>query len=234
MLRTLLESQAMSSRRGWGTAVSISVHTAAIALAIAATARATAAPTSSLKRSADIIYVAPPPNVTRTRTLSSRHAGTNVLPVFALEHVAPPPVFPTTTAPLSIEFPRPTAEPFGGALRIGLAGPRPGGDSLARAGGAYSSDLVEKVVAPRPGNPAPAYPASLRSAQVEGSVLARFVVDTTGRVEAASINFPEATHALFADAVRQSLLRSRYLPAVLGEHAVRQLVEQRFAFTLTR
>jgi protein TonB len=90
------------------------------------------------------------------------------------------------------------------------------------------------VVAPRPGNPAPAYPASLRSAQVEGSVLARFIVDTTGRVEAASINFPEATHALFADAVRQSLLRSRYLPAVLGEHAVRQLVEQRFAFTLTR
>ena len=60
MLRTLLESQAMSSRRGWGTAVSISVHTAAIALAIAATARATAAPTSSLKRSADVIYVAPP------------------------------------------------------------------------------------------------------------------------------------------------------------------------------
>jgi protein TonB len=157
-----------------------------------------------------------------------------LLPVFALEHVVPLPVFPTTTASLSIDLSRPSAEPFGDVVRLGLAGPRPGRDSLPRTGRTYTSDLVEKVVTPRAGNPAPAYPASLRSAQVEGSVLARFVVDTTGRVEVASINFPEATHALFADAVRQSLLRSRYLPAVLDDHAVRQLVEQRFAFTLTR
>lgn len=234
MLRTLLESQASSSRRGWGTAVSISVHTAAIALAIAATARATAAPTSSQTRTADVIYVAPPPNVARTQAPAPRHTGTSLLPVFALEHVVPLPVFPTTTASLSIDLSRPSAEPFGDVVRLGLAGPRPGRDSLPRTGRTYTSDLVEKVVTPRPGNPAPAYPSSLRSAQVEGSVLARFVVDTTGRVEAASINFPEATHTLFADAVRQSLLRSRYLPAVLDDHAVRQLVEQRFAFTLTR
>ena len=234
MLRTLLESQASSSRQGWGTAVSIGVHTAAIALAIAATARATAAPTSSQTRTTDLIYVAPPPNVTRTQAPAPRHTGTNLLPVFALEHVVPLPVFPTTTVSLPVELSRPSADPFGGVVRIGLAGPLPGRDSLRRAGGAYSADLVEKAVAPRPGNPAPAYPASLRAAQLEGNVLARFVVDTTGRVEAASINFPEATHVLFADAVRQSLLRSRYLPAVLDDHAVRQLVEQRFAFTLTR
>ena len=87
---------------------------------------------------------------------------------------------------------------------------------------------------PRPGNPAPAYPPALRAAQIEGSVLARFVVDTTGRAEPASISFPEATHEQFAEAVRQSLLRSRYLPAIVSERPVRQLVEQRFAFTLTR
>jgi hypothetical protein len=75
---------------------------------------------------------------------------------------------------------------------------------------------------------------ALRAAQIEGSVVARFVVDTTGLAEPESITFPEATHAQFADAVRQSLLHSRYLPAVLGDRHVRQLVEQHFAFTLTR
>jgi hypothetical protein len=74
----------------------------------------------------------------------------------------------------------------------------------------------------------------LRASQIEGNVVARFVVDTTGLAEPESITFPEATHAQFAEAVRQSLLRSRYLPAMIGDHHVRQLVEQHFAFTLTR
>jgi protein TonB len=78
------------------------------------------------------------------------------------------------------------------------------------------------------------YPAALRSAQIEGEVVARFVVDTTGRAEPASISFPAATHPQFADAVRLTLLRSRYFAAMIGGRSVRQLVEQRFAFTLTR
>ena len=114
------------------------------------------------------------------------------------------------------------AAPTGGA---GLASP---------TGGVYTRDLVEKAVLPRPGNPAPAYPMSLRAAQIEGSVVARFVVDSTGRTEPASITFSEATHPLFTESVRQALLRSRYFPALVGERPVRQLVEQRFAFTLTR
>jgi hypothetical protein len=51
---------------------------------------------------------------------------------------------------------------------------------------------------------------------------------------AQSITFSAATHPLFAEAVRQALLRSRHLPATLGDRPVRQLVEQRFAFTLRR
>src|SRR5215469_7853892 len=53
MLRTLLESQAVRSRRAGGTLVSVGVHTTAIALAIAATARATSAPRP--------VVVTPPP-----------------------------------------------------------------------------------------------------------------------------------------------------------------------------
>ena len=98
----------------------------------------------------------------------------------------------------------------------------------------YRVSQVEKAAIPRPGNPAPMYPAALRAAQIEGRVVARFVVDTLGLAEPASITFPEATHAQFADAVRQSLLRSRYLPAMVGDRRVRQLVAQHFSFTLTR
>jgi hypothetical protein len=63
-------------------------------------------------------------------------------------------------------------------------------------------------------------------------VSARFVVDTLGRVEPASIEITETTHTLFADAVRVALLRQRFLPAAAGGHLVRQLVVQPFEFRI--
>jgi protein TonB len=109
-----------------------------------------------------------------------------------------------------------------------------GGGLASPTDGVYTPTLVDKAAAPQPDNPAPVYPASLRSAQIEGTVLAMFVVDTLGRAEPATIRLTETTHPQFAEAVRQSLLRSRYLPAMVRGRPVRQLVEQRFAFTLTR
>ncbi len=47
----------------------------------------------------------------------------------------------------------------------------------------YFEFQVEKQVSPYPGNTAPRYPDMLRSANVEGEVLAQFVVDTTGRAD---------------------------------------------------
>jgi len=119
----------------------------------------------------------------------------------------------------------------GGSLVSSVQGD---GGLASPTNGVYTIRLVDKAAAPRPGNPAPAYPAALRAAQIEASVIAQFVVDSSGRAEPASIAFTGVTHAQFAEAVRQSLLRSRYLPAVVNGRPVRQLVEQRFAFTLTR
>jgi TonB family protein len=106
--------------------------------------------------------------------------------------------------------------------------------SAAPAGGAYTADLVERTVWPRTGNPLPTYPRPLLDAQVEASFMVRFVVDSTGRVDTKSIVFPESAHRLFAAAVRTALQRSRYLPAELGGHPVRQLVEQQFSFRLQK
>jgi TonB family protein len=85
-----------------------------------------------------------------------------------------------------------------------------------------------------PDNPAPVYPPALRAAQIEGVVDAQFIIDTLGRAETASIIIRQATQSLFGDAVRQALLRSRYEPAMVGNRRVRQLVEQRFTFSLIR
>jgi protein TonB len=232
MLRTLLESKATPTRRGRGTLISVAVHTGVIALAIAGTARAVAPPPADPPRRDTIAYVIPArPNESRSPTQPTSMVEGHVLP--ALQRVLVPVVSVPDHLP-AIDLTRPpTGEVFG--PRINLAGPPGGGPELSRPGdGVYTRDVVEKAVVAQPGNPAPVYPAALRSAQIEGEVVARFVVDTTGRAEPASISFPAATHPQFADAVRLTLLRSRYFAAMIGGRSVRQLVEQRFAFTLTR
>jgi protein TonB len=98
----------------------------------------------------------------------------------------------------------------------------------------YFEFQVEKQVAPAPGNTPPRYPDMLRSANVEGEVLAQFVVDTTGRVERNSIKILKQTHDLFVNSVMQHLNNARYYPAEIGGRKVKQLVQQPFNFALTR
>jgi protein TonB len=234
MLRTLLESQAARTRRSGGAFVSIAVHTSLIALAVAATARATSAPRAIKPDPVHVIYpMAPTIREVSHKASPWRSSGSNVVP--PVRPLLVPPVVVPRTLP-SIDLTRPqTDESLFDGTHVSLAtGVQGSGRVTSPTDGVYTPNLVEKAAAPRPGNPAPAYPSALRSAQIEGSVVARFVVDTTGRAEPESIGFPEATHAQFAAAVRQALLRSRYLPAVISGRPVRQLVEQRFAFTLTR
>lgn len=90
------------------------------------------------------------------------------------------------------------------------------------------------------------YPYRERLAEVEGTVIVKFVVDTTGR---ASMNTfedswptgrPKPTGALaeyyrsFLNSVRWSLSAARFEPARLGGCVVPQLVQQEFSFSLTR
>jgi protein TonB len=78
------------------------------------------------------------------------------------------------------------------------------------------------------------YPDLLRSAAVEGEVLAQFVVDTTGKVDMSTFKVLKSSHDLFTTAVRQALQRARYYPAEIGGRKVKQLVQQPFNFTLTK
>ena len=92
--------------------------------------------------------------------------------------------------------------------------------------------VVDREVVPHATNPSPRYPSDLRAARIEGRVIARFVVDTTGRVIMGSVTVDASTHPAFSDAVIEALGRSRFTPAELRGRKVQQLVAQPFVFVL--
>lgn len=236
MLRTLLESQATTRRPGGSTMLSVAVHVGAIALAIVATANATTPLGQPEHLDGPIVVWTPPSPLARGAERSSRDREYRDVVVPDHRVIVPDIWVPDQHPAIDVDRPSTNNGDFD-ASREGLtSGNGFGGPAslVSPMDGVYTPALVDKAAAPLPDNPVPVYPASLRSAQIEGMVLATFVVDTTGRAEPATIQFREATHPQFAEAVRQSLLRSRYLPAVVRGRPVRQLVEQRFAFALTR
>ncbi|HEX3868066.1 MAG TPA: TonB family protein, partial [Gemmatimonadaceae bacterium] len=79
---------------------------------------------------------------------------------------------------------------------------------------------------------APRYPDVLRSAHVQGEVLAQFVVDTTGRAEMSTFKVLRSSHDLFTAAVLDGLPAMRFMPARVGGRAVRQIVQMPFQFRL--
>ena len=108
-----------------------------------------------------------------------------------------------------------------------------GGLGSGSSGRAYSEDQVERAVQVTRAPP-PRYPDALKSVGVEGVVAMRFIVGVDGKVEPGSISVIDSPNRLFSDAVRASLLNSRYRPAEAGGHPVRQLVEQSFTFRIEK
>ncbi|HXT17400.1 MAG TPA: energy transducer TonB [Gemmatimonadaceae bacterium] len=91
---------------------------------------------------------------------------------------------------------------------------------------------VDTAVARSQSSAAPAYPLELLSKHIEGAVIARYVVDTTGFADVKSFEVMEASNPGFVDAVREALPYMRFSPAKIGTQKVRQLVEQRFGFRI--
>jgi periplasmic protein TonB len=93
---------------------------------------------------------------------------------------------------------------------------------------------VEKQVQQIPGSGNLRYPDMLRSANVEGEVLAQFVVDTSGKYEAGTFKVLKSSHDLFTAAVKNALPTMRFYPAEVGGRKVKQLVQQPFTFSLQK
>ena len=160
--------------------------------------------------------------------------------------MAPPPPkgFQVLTAPVKVPDVLPDidlskkvtdeADFSGKGVAGGVAKGVVGGTAPVNTDQPFFEFQVEKQVAQIPCNTCLSYPDMLRSSNVEGEVLAQFVVDTTGRYENGSFKVLKSSHDLFTAAVRNALPKMRFYPAEVGGRKVKQLVQQPFTFSLQK
>ena len=237
MLNNLIESKASRQKRFGGTVVSMTMHTITIGALIVVTANAGI--TNEKSKPTDISYV----EVKKTELPPPKQEA----PPPDKVHVAPTPKgFKVLIAPIEIpidippiDLTRPitderdhTGKGTPGGTADGVAGaPKP---LIIDPGHNYTLNEVEKPVITAPGSPGPIYPDMLRSAGIEGVVLAEFVVDTTGKAEVVTFKALKTDNELFSLAVRNALQRMRFLPAEVGGRKVKQLVQQPFHFRINK
>ena len=227
MLETLLESKSRSERSVAGTIVSVTAHTALIAAALYATAQARAKPAGTPQVVRPVYFPMPEsPSTRATRATTPRPFDRNTLTFVA-------PRIDVNISPVDITAVITRPGDFG-TSPIGAAGATTGEGTNVGANGPFLAEQVEKQAEVAPGNTPPRYPEVLRSAGVEGKVVAVFIVDERGRAEEETIRLVSSDNRLFQDAVRAALSRMRFVPAELRGRKVRQLVQIPFVFWLAR
>ncbi len=226
MLERLLESRFKPERSVGGTIASVTGHTALVAAALYATAQTHV----RARPNADAVHVfftpaqpvatANPGPTTPSKPLDGRR------PILVNVKIPDISIVPIAADPIVArpgDFARVPMDAAGG---VGTPSPSPGAT--------FRADQVEKQVAVLPGGSPPLYPEALRMAGVEGQVVAVFVVDDQGRVEAGSISFLRSDNEQFEREVRATLRNMRFAPAEVGGRKVRQLVQMPFVFKLSR
>lgn len=148
-----------------------------------------------------------------------------------------PAVVPTRLPDITLTTPTREEDFSGRGTEGGVAD---GVGSLPRAvahmasGEPYDAELVDRRPYMLDAKFLPVYPEDLRAQGPDGLVLVRFVLDTTGRIEAGTIRVVSTTHQLFTQAVLDILGDLRYSPAYMAHRKVRARVEQRFEFHLAK
>ena len=236
MFGTLLESRARRRRRPGGAAVSIAVHMVIIGAITAGTVHGTAV---SKEKPALVLlrFENPPPPAPPPRPIDHTIRDVVLGPVNAA-----PIQIHRIDAPLTIlDHLPPIDSSFGRGLDSIVIGQRQlesgtgarhrrrcGAERVERMGRGRSADSNPRVGESRD------IPESLRQAAIDGRVLVRFAVDTSGRIDMSSVTVLASTHDLFTRAVRDALPVFRFKPAELGGHRVRALAEMPFEFQITK
>ena len=100
-----------------------------------------------------------------------------------------------------------------------------GGGNFQRVSG--NQVLLETRVTQRPelvSSPPLLYPPAMRQARVEGRVIIRAIIDTTGRIEPASVKIVQTPNPGFDQAVHFYVLHAIFRPARVHGRAVRVIV----------
>ena len=231
------KSPAVATRKRGGAVASTLIHGM---LVLSVFTIASASPVPHRHSDAPIhtnLLVTPTPPAVNRQTKSS--PSTSSAPSTAsVDHAPPLPNF-------SIDIPTtlPSIDATASEAPTTFGRPHSGGNNAIGTGDGLGSgdihDVMDRLQVDRPvvalaGMRTPRYPESLRAAGVEDTVLATFVVDTLGRIESASVDITQASHAQFATAVREVLSSAKFRPAELGGHRVRQRVALPFVFSLSR
>ena len=154
-------------------------------------------------------------------------------PQLLLRGIAIPAIAPSALPTIELQGPElPDLVIIGGPHRGANLTGGPGGPGELSAGGVVSENMVDQVPRMIGSAAAPRYPAAMRESGIQGRVVVRFVVDTLGRAELGDVVIVEATHALFADAVKTALERYRFSPGTVEGRKVRTMVQVPFTFSL--
>jgi len=236
MFDNLIESKASKQKRAGGTALSVVVHAVLISAAVIGTLHASQGLEKPKAEKVEFVTVKkdePPPPKEQPKP-----------PPDVVMKAPPPKGFQVLTAPIKIPDVLPdidlskkvtNEEDFSGkGVAGGIAKGVVGGTPQPVSDQPYFEFQVEKQVAATPGNSAPRYPDMLRSANVEGEVLAQFVVDTSGRAEMNTFKVLKSSHDLFTNSVKSALANMKFYPAEVGGRKVKQLVQMPFVFSLNK
>lgn len=238
MFDNLIESKAKKQRRAGGTVVSAVIHGLLITGAVFGTLHAKEELEKPKAEKVEFVQVKkdqPPPPKEEPKPP----------PPDVVMKAPPPKGFQVLTAPIKIPDVLPdidlskkvtneedfSGKGVAGGIAKGVVGgtPQPANENQT-----YFEFQVEKQVQPMPGNAPPHYPDMLRSANVEGEVLAQFVVDTTGRADMSTFKVLKSSHDLFTSAVRSALPNMKFYAAEVGGRKVKQLVQMPFQFNLNK
>jgi protein TonB len=223
MMRLWKQSYARRAPIGGPAAASTIAHAVIITAWVVATLPAASMAVNSI---ANHIFYIPPPDKAPTRAGS----------VETLRYVTladGPAVGP---GPAAYDGKLPTGSlvqsPVGGAPKEvdSAAVTTPAGNSDHTQDSVFTILEVDTAVVRSASSAAPAYPLDLFKQRVEGRVRVRYIVDTTGFADPASLEVVESTHPQFLASVREVLPYMRFTPAKIGARKVRQMVEQPFSF----
>ena len=250
-------------RSAGGTIFSIILHSLIIFLAVFATARAGSRKAEKVKaenvRFVEVKKAEPPPpkkelppppkEAPKPKVQAPKVVNLPQLPKNV--PVAPPQGFKVLPPPVNIPTSLPTVDlsktltnendfsgkGVAGGSSSGVKGGTGNEGDIGKAAGTedhgpYMEFQVEKAVE-KIGGDAPTYPESLKSAGVEGQVLAQFVVNESGRYEAGTLKILNSSNSAFTAAVKDALPRMRFSAAQIGGKKVQQLVQMPFQFHIT-
>jgi protein TonB len=220
MMRLWKESYARPRPMRGAAAVSTATHAVIVALWVVATLPAASMAVDSI---ANHIFYIPPPD--REPLVAGATETVRYVNVTDALGYGPGP------SSLDARLPaKPSQVSDQGGPRADTAAVVPPGNNATQTDSVFTVLEVDSAVARSQNSAAPAYPLDLLKQHIEGSVRVRYVVDTTGFADPASIEVLEATHPAFAQSVREVLPYMRFSPAKIGTKKVRQLVEQPFTF----